>query len=211
MTHHLSESEFVDLAENESALDAGCAAHVETCASCREQLDALRAMLRETATVEVPDPSPRFWEHMSNRVRAGVAAEPTPLPGWNGFGFGIRGLMPLAVAAVLFLAVYTGLVLRPIGPHEGSGSRIADRVASVAPAAVSSSAPARPAATPDGENAEVWAVLTAAASDIAFEDAHAAGMHVLPAAIDHAVQDLTEAELTELGRLLQSELKRSSN
>jgi hypothetical protein len=211
MTHHLSESEFVDLAENESALDAGRVAHVETCASCREQLDALRAMLRVTATMDVPEPSPLFWEHMSNRVRAGVAAEPTPLPGWNGFGFGIRGLVPLAVAAVLFLAVYTGLMLRPIGPHEGSGSRIADPVASVAPAAVSSPAPARPATTPDGENAEVWAVLTAAASDMAFEDAHAAGMHVPPAAIEHAVQDLSEAELTELGRLLQSELKRSSN
>ena len=64
---------------------------------------------------------------------------------------------------------------------------------------------------PDAENAEVWAVLTAAASGVGLEDAHDAGMHVYPAAIDHAVQDLTAAELNELGRLLQSELKRSSN
>jgi DNA-binding GntR family transcriptional regulator len=64
---------------------------------------------------------------------------------------------------------------------------------------------------PDADNAEVWSVLTSAASSVEFEDAHDAGMHVYPAAIDHAVQDLSPAELTELGRLLQAELKRSSN
>ena len=64
---------------------------------------------------------------------------------------------------------------------------------------------------PDPDNAEVWSVLTAAASTVEFEDAHDVGMHVYPAAIDHAVQGLSAAELAELGRLLQSELKRSSN
>ena len=87
------------------------------------------------------------------------------------------------------------------------GTRHAGRRAATA----SRARAARPETTPDADNAEVWAVLTAAASDVEFEDAHDAGMHVLPAAIEHAVQDLSAAELTELGRLLQSELKRSSN
>jgi len=119
----------------------------------------------------------------------------------------MRGLVPLAGAAALIVAVGSGVLLmraaRDGNPGASAGARIASAL--VAPA------PARPAATPDGENSEVWAVLTAAASDVAFEDAHAAGMHVPPAAIDHAVQDLSAAELAELGRLLQGELKRSSN
>jgi hypothetical protein len=213
---HLSESEFVDLVEDpegpggRARLDPRRAAHVETCASCRDQADLLRAMLRQTAAVDVPEPSPLFWEHLSNRVRAGVTAEAAEAAGaarsgWHSFR---ARLVPLGVAAALFLAVFAGLELIPIGQHEGNRtSLVADRTPNPVPAA----GPARPAATPDAENAEVWAVLTAAASDVALEDAHAAGMHVYPAAIDHAVQDLSAAERNELGRLLQSELKRASN
>jgi hypothetical protein len=209
---HLSESEFVDLAENEGSLDARRAAHVETCGACREQLTALRAMLRDAGSVEVPEPSPLFWEHMSNRVRAELAAEPLPVrSGWSWIG--LRGLMPLAAVAALIVAVISGLLLvrtvrigNPASPGNQAPPAV-DQMASVMVLPV----PARPETTPDADNAEVWAVLTAAASDLALEDARAAGMHVLPAAIDYAVQDLSEAELAELGRLLQSELKRSSN
>ena len=42
--------------------------------------------------------------------------------------------------------------------------------------------------TLDDEHAEVWAVLTAAAADLEFDEAHAAGMAVQPAAVDRAVQ-----------------------
>jgi len=63
----------------------------------------------------------------------------------------------------------------------------------------------------DAQNAEVWDVLTAAASDVGIDDAHAAGLRAHPGAIDGAVQRLNQAELKELGRLLQSEMKRSSN
>jgi hypothetical protein len=196
---HLSESEFVDLVED--TLDPRRAAHVETCASCREQADAFRAMLRRTADVDVPEPSPLFWDHLSNRVRAEVAADPGAGSGWSGFG--IRQLVPLAAAAALILAVFSGTLLIRAARDGHTGMPVVDRTASVAPA--------RPDAMPDAANAEVWAVLTAAASDVAFEDAHDAGMHIHPAAIDHAVQDLSAAELNELGRLLQSELKRSSN
>ena len=212
---HLSESEFVDLVEDpegrgrEATLDPRRAAHVETCATCREQADLLRAMLRQTAAVDVPEPSPLCWARLSDRVRAGVAAEEAEAAsyaargGWTSFR---ARLVPLAVAAALFLAVLAGLQLRPIGPHEGRPAPlVADRTANPAPAQ------ARPEGTPDAENAEVWAVLTAAASGVALEDAHDAGMHVHPAAIDHAVQGLSAAELNELGRLLQSELKHASN
>lgn len=206
MTTHLSQSEFVDLAED--TLEPRRAAHVETCGSCRAQADTLRAMLRDTMSVDVPEPSPLFWEHVSARVRDEVAAEPgAGRSGW--IWSGMRGLAPFAAAAALVIAVFSGVVLMRAVRAGHTPSPLTVERSAVAPATPAPDR--RPATTPDADNAEVWAVLTAAASDVAFEDAHAAGMHVHPAAIDHAVQDLTAAELTELGRLLQSELKRSSN
>ena len=199
---HLSEAEFVDLLEDASALPPRRGAHLETCGSCREQVDALRAMLRQTAAVDVPEPSPLFWEHLSKRVRADVAADPGAGSGWSWLG--IRGLVPFAAAVAMVVAIFSGVLLVR-GARDGHiGSLVADRTAKATPAP-------RADSTSDAANAEVWAVLTAAASDVAFEEAHDAGMHVHPAAIDHAVQDLSAAERNELGRLLQSELKRSSN
>jgi hypothetical protein len=203
---HLSESEFVDLAENEGALDSRRVAHVEACASCREQLDALRSLLRTAEAVEVPEPSPLFWAHMSARVREGIAAEPVPVrSGWNWIG--MRGLASYSLAAALIVAVISGVLLVRavrIGNLAGPAS---DQMANV----MVPPAPGRLDPSLDADNADVWAVLTAVASDVALEDARAIGMQVPAAAIDHAVQGLSAAELTELGRLLQSELKRSSN
>src|SRR5437763_1048792 len=112
---HLSDAEFVDLVEE--TLDPRRASHVETCASCRGQAVALRAMLRQTADVDLPEPSPLFWEHLSNRVRAGMAAEDAEAvaeaarSGWRSF----RGrLVPLAVAATLVIGVLWGLSMRRI-------------------------------------------------------------------------------------------------
>lgn len=200
---HLSESEFVDLAED--VLDPRRARHVETCASCREQADALRNLLRETSSVAVPDPSPLFWDHLSARVRDGVAA--APAAGRSRWSWpGMRMLIPMGAAAAVVVAVISGtLLLRPVRDGQAPAPIVTEH------AAVTASSDARPGTTPDADNAEVWDVLTSAASTVGFDEAHAAGMHVLPAAIDHAVQDLSAAELTELGRLLQSELKRSSN
>ena len=197
---HFSDTELVDLVED--TLEPRRAAHAETCAACREQADTLRAILRDTSAVDVPAPSPLFWEHFPARVRASLAAEPAPgRSGW--LPIGVRGLMPLAAAAALIFAVFSGVML--VRGTRG-GQPLTPVVARDVPGS-----DARVDGTPDAENAEVWAVLTAAASDVEFEDAHDAGMHVYPSAIDHAVQDLSAAERAELGRLLQSELKHASN
>jgi hypothetical protein len=201
---HFSDTELVDLVED--TLEPRRAAHAETCAACREQADTLRAILRDAKAVDVPAPSPLFWEHFPARVRATLAEEPGPgRAGW--LPVGVRGLMSFAAAAALIIAVFSGVML--VRGSRG-GQPLAPLVAGNAAVAVTG-ADARVDGTPDAENAEVWAVLTAAASDVEFEDAHDAGMHVYPAAIDHAVQDLSAAERAELGRLLQSELKHASN
>jgi hypothetical protein len=200
---HLSESEFVDLVEE--ALDPRRARHVETCASCRERADTLRDLLRQTSSVIVPDPSPLFWDHLSARVREAVAAAPAPdRSGWSWPR--MRILIPMGAAAAVMVAVISGtLMLRPVRSGNTPVLVVSDH--GVAPA----SSDPRTGAAPDADNAEVWDVLTSAASTVGFDEAHAVGMHVHPAAIDDAVRDLSAAELSELGRLLQSELKRSSN
>jgi hypothetical protein len=204
MNRHLSESELVDLVEG--ALESRRATHVESCAACREQAEALRAMLRDTASIEVPDPSPLFWEHFSARVREEIAAEPAA--GRSAWGWlSVRGLVPVAAAVAVVIAVFSGFYLVR-----------AVRVGPMASLTVAGPADVTGAAAdggidglPDPDNDEVWDVLSAAASTVEFDEAHDVGMHVHPAAIEHAVQGLSAAERTELGRLLQSELKRSSN
>jgi hypothetical protein len=54
-------------------------------------------------------------------------------------------------------------------------------------------------------------VLTPAAADVEWDNAHEPTLAVAPASVDRAVQQLSAAELTELGRLLQTELKRYSD
>jgi len=208
MTTHLSESELVDLVED--ALEARRAVHVESCAACREQVEACRAMLRDTAAIEVPEPSPLFWEHFSARVRSAIEAGPAERRSGRAW-FGLRGLGSLAAAVAVIIAVVSGVHLVRAGL---GGALPAGTVAG--PAAITSAAAderdtVSVDGVPDPDNAEVWSVLTAAASTLEFDEAHDVGLHVHPAAIDHAVQGLSAAELTELGRLLQSELKRSSN
>src|SRR5262245_49230164 len=58
--------------------------HLASCDRCRDQLAALRAartLAAEKEVVEVPEPSPAFWDHFSARVREAVANEAPPPDG----------------------------------------------------------------------------------------------------------------------------------
>jgi hypothetical protein len=205
---HLSRSEIVDLVDD--TLSPARAAHAETCASCREQVETIRAALRQAVTLDVPDPSPLFWDHFQGRVREGVARAPRPsMWAWIRVG----GFAPLAAALVAVLAVGVAIFG---GLTHGRWALVDQHAApSVEPsgAAVAGveSADQGIAQVLEAADSEVWAVLTAAAADVELEEAHAVGMHVHSATIDRAVQRMSPAELNELGRLLQSELKHSMN
>jgi hypothetical protein len=200
---HFSPSEFVDFAEG--TLAPARAAHADGCDDCRAQGALIRDAIRATATSEIPEPSPLFWEHFSARVREGVAAE-APHTAWSWLG-GRQSIRLAAAIAIVVAVVSTAWLMR-----EPKVSRVpvpATQQQAASTPVVGHSADLD--AGIDADNAEVWAVLTAAASDMAIEEARAAGMKPHPAAVDRAVQGMTTAELAELGRLLQSEIKRSSN
>jgi len=202
---HLSPAEFVDLVDG--TLAASRAAHVESCDDCRTRAGLVRSMLREAQTVEVPEPSPLFWDHFSDRVRGAVAEERRArrAAGWFSWSSDVtRRFVPVAAAAAFVVVLVVSAVMT--------------RRAAEAPGALAARNPASPAAhlvapaddaALDAANSEVWDVLTAAAADMQIEDAREAGMTVRPGAIDRAVQKMAPDELNELGRLLQSELKHS--
>ena len=125
---HLTESELLDLAEGaQPELSAG---HLASCEACRRQLMDLRSVMTATAAVDVPEPSPLFWEHLSARVREAVEAESRSSgAGWRLRWPSWRAIVP--ISALAMLALTAALTLRPA--HESStaanapaGSEIAD-------------------------------------------------------------------------------------
>jgi hypothetical protein len=211
---HLRESEFIDFADGR--LPPSRATHLETCAACRREAEELRDVLRAASDVDMPEPSPLFWDHFSARVSDVVSGEaPGAGESWAAGAAGL--LMPIAVVAALVIAVVSATLLPRFARTSSTDGTLASSHTpdgSVAPAGgrsgVERDATVREAPV-EAQDAEVWAVLTSAASDMGLEEAHAAGMRAHPAAIDHAVQRLNQAELTELGRLLRTEMKRSSD
>jgi hypothetical protein len=81
MTTHLGPDDFT--AALERTPEGPVAVHLAACAACRDELATLRAQWDELAAVDVPEPSPLFWDHFSARVRAatehsGPVATPWP-------------------------------------------------------------------------------------------------------------------------------------
>ena len=196
---HLSASEFVDLVDGTLAPER--AAHVDRCETCRAQAAAVRDALGLTGSSgSVPEPSPMFWDQFSARVRAAIDAPPPRSAGW----LGIRGLQPVGAALAIAVVVLSVALLNRDGR-----TAVAPTETAAVPVPVETGDASDPALDPS--HAAAWSVLTAAAADLHLDDARDAGMAVPSAAVDRAVNGLSRAELSELGRLLQSELKRSSN
>lgn len=104
MSRHLSPEEFVDAIDG--ALQGKRHEHLEHCAECRQELDALGALMRDVqSSDQAPSPSPLFWDHLPGRVvsAATLAPERTARSGW-------RFAWP-AVAAVSALAILLALPL----------------------------------------------------------------------------------------------------
>jgi hypothetical protein len=105
MTAHLSPEDFV--AALERAPDGPAAAHLESCAACRDALASLRASWHEVAEAEVPEPSPLFWDHFAARVR-GATGDAVPVRSW----WSGRPLIWMAGSVAAALVLMAGLVWR---------------------------------------------------------------------------------------------------
>ena len=197
---HLSPEEFVGLAEGDLAPER--AAHVDECVRCREEASALRLVLLEARDVEVPEPSPLFWDHLSSRVRDAVAEEGERSSGsvWSRLGGWRVAVAASAVAVVL--AVALGSVTDD--PERLGTSSDGDRLAMGTPATGEETAPDAAFETADVEPG--WLLVLAMVDAVEWADADTDALGMGRDAIDSAVFELSADERREFARLLEDEL-----
>jgi hypothetical protein len=200
MTHvHLRDKEIVDLLDG--ALDAVRTEHARGCDACRARVDALSAVLGTVKEVELPEPSPLFWDQLSSRVRAAVAAEPQPR----------RSVWPWLQLPTVRWAAPSAAALLVVGVGLWS---LASRY-QVSPAPGPMAIVHNPADDThydddvfvDIESDEAWGLVRSVAEDLPPDDIDAAGVGVRPGSAEGVVFRLSDAERSELARLLEEAIK----
>lgn len=192
---HLKDDQLVDLAEG--TLSESSAPHLASCEQCRRQLGDMRAVLSAAGAVDVREPSPLYWDHLSARVRDAVSVDASPRRAWADVAAWRRVLMPARAAAVASLIIVVALSWRMADPPS------------------SSQAPAAVAATP-AEVVDVWndqasdddeslTLMGSLSAGFDFEAVRQAGLAAGGSA-EHAVTHMDGDELRELQRLLAQEL-----
>ena len=189
---HLSSVEFAEFIGG--ALPPGREAHLAACDRCRLRAEELRTALAAARDVEVPEPSPLYWDHLSSRIRAAVAAEPLSSDGswlWRP-AYGLA----LAVAVAGLLVVASGLRMwRPAGEPAGNLGVPEERVGLEALAGFEV-----------GPTDETWEMVIVMSSDLEWNEAEEAGFAVRQRTADRLLSTLTVGEQTELVRILRAEL-----
>jgi hypothetical protein len=155
--------------------------------SDEELIAALRA-------VDVPDPSPLFWDHLSERVREAVASEPTPSSGWaSRFTFAwAAGVCGAIAVVVLAVAVTTHQARSVTSPKVPATAIDAVQAEGLLPA------------LQDDPSLAVMGELT---SQMDFDEAGAAGLIALPGSADSAIGLLSQDEQRAAVDLLRQEIK----
>jgi hypothetical protein len=227
---HLSREELVDSLDE--SLPLARLAHVDICAHCRAERDALAAVLRDVSRVEMAEPSPLFWDRLSARVREGLANEPAPAaPGWLSWASGHWAWSVVTLALCVTAGsigwyqwrqdevaprrapgVARSMELRPERDRASAAGRLTppmtddDDVATTAPARLSPSPRIVPAASSDAD----WNLMMRVVEDVAWADEGQAGGlgSVRPGTTDAVVKELAPDERRELVRLLREEMSR---
>ena len=191
---HLTEAEMVDLLDGELAPER--VRHVEQCTECRTGAAALEAILPSAGGADVPEPSPLFWDRLSARIAEAIDAEPTPSRCRNVLGLPTWRLAFAAMALVLVAGVTWQVLLKMESP--------------------SLSGPVPPSAATEAatdadldEFIDAWDAIEASATDLDWEDAQSIGIASHPGSAERMVGDLTAEERSELGRLIEEEMKRT--
>jgi hypothetical protein len=205
---HLTDLEIVELIDG--ALDAPRASHLATCDACRTKIDDLRGALARAKEVDVPEPSPLFWEHFAARVRAGLDDVQQERRAWWSWSESTRWKwsVPGVVLAVLLAAGAWRVFV-----HTPSDDRTVETIANRSTGAPTTGGPV---SAPDpgalGSEAadadEAWAIVRSVADEVEWNDGVTAGLAVRPGWVERAALDLSRDERDELVRLLQAEVKR---
>jgi hypothetical protein len=153
--------------------------------------EELIAALRE---VDVPEPSPLFWDHLSERVREAVAAEPSPSSGWASrfnlaWAAGVCGAITVLVLAVVVTTYHARSVTSTKAPATATDAVQAEE------------------SLPALQDDPSWAVMGDLTSQMDFDEAGAAGLIATPGAADSAILLLSQDEQRAAVDLLRQEIK----
>jgi hypothetical protein len=187
---HLAPDVLIDLVDGRGAAEAQ--RHVEACALCREAVDGLRATLAHTERVEVPEPSPLFWDHFSTRVREAITDDESLRATAHRVGWLRWVAVPAAALMVLFAVGIAVLRHAPPAP-------VAGRAAVSAPAAADSEVQALP---DDG----LWTFVATLSDELAADDDQSEPVTPALGTAERVVDQLSAEERGELARLLEAEL-----
>jgi hypothetical protein len=123
MNAHLSAQEFVDALEG--TLPDARQAHLTACDTCARQVAELTGVTRQAEhALDVPPPSPLFWEHFSARVRTATDAETIRRESWweRAWRPVIAASAAAAVILIVMLTTRTGVPAPPSDPMSASAS-----------------------------------------------------------------------------------------
>ena len=147
-----------------------------------QEIDAL--VERVSRALDVPEPSPLFWERFPDRVRAATQAEsPDASPVWWR-----RHLVALSFSGALCAALAVWAIVPAWAPDS-------------APQVVSDQT-----APPAGDDA-AWSIVSASAESAGLDALREAGFTVRPGGADAVIEELTQAERDALAALLDAEMK----
>jgi len=125
---HLNADEFIDAMEG--LLPADRQAHLAACEACRQQLAELASALGDARQVSIPEPSPLFWQHFSQRVRVAIDAEPA-----RGLDWPMLGWLRFAVLPALAVLVMVLVFALPRPDRSATSAALTDGGAVEVPAA----------------------------------------------------------------------------
>jgi hypothetical protein len=197
---HLSEQRLLELLDGETP-DEG---HLNVCPACRERFDTLRRLMGLLREDPIPEPSPLFWQHLSDRVRLAIEHESAEnnedaatFVSWRTWRWrwAVAGAAAVMAAAVIVMSQRGRTV-----DHMTEGARSVPVVGLNAEVEdLSWSAPAD----------DSWAMVVGLAEGLDFESAADAGLVVRPGSIDQALLRLSAEERRELAGIIRAELDRS--
>jgi hypothetical protein len=194
---HLDDTQLVDAVDGR--LDAAAAAHAHACEQCQARLSEMRRMLGALA-VDVPEPSPLFWDHFPSRVSRAIDTTAVPQPWVTPARLVWGSAAGLVMVALLLLL--PPRVMSPAGegsPSDGAGDSTSTVLNYLEPWP----------ADDDLDADEGWALVRSVAEEIDYEDARQIGVAPRAGSIERAAMELSDGERAELARLIEQELKRT--
>jgi hypothetical protein len=197
---HLSPEQLLDVADGTRPDEEF--PHLQSCAICAREVADLRGAIGAAAEVGVPEPSPLFWAHLSQRVRDAVGDEQPGVADPNRVGLPMVPQVFASAwwrlaAATAVVAVVVVVFLPQRGPKLPPATGVSSAVAGDA---------RQPAEVPAFDDDAALSLLADLTSGMDWEATAEAGLVPAVGAVDSVVLALSVEERLELHRLLQEAL-----